>query len=229
MYAFQLLDSLIANNQLSTLSSYITTIWSLLLHRMQEQMKESKTPRYCRLFLHSFSLFAAVYGGVALHDALSLLEKGLVNMVILQIWTHNRSSCATADPQEIKEMVIGATRILCETAVNQDPVAFGSLLKSVIVLLDDTVTAVHDDFEFVDEEADAREFDSAYSKLAYAGVTDVNPTQSIISGPVYFATTLCSFSRSRPGTVGPLMASSLDDKEATTLQALLTKNGLNIE
>jgi exportin-2 (importin alpha re-exporter) len=229
VYAFNLLDSLVANNQLSTLSSYMTTIWSLLLHRMQEQMKESKTPRYCRLFLHTFLLFAAVYGGMALHDALSPLEKGLVSMVILQIWTPNRLSCAAADPQDIKEMIIGATRILCETAVNQDPVAFGSLLKSVIALLDDSAGAVHDDIECFDEEADSREFDSAYSKLAYAGVTDVNPTQAILSGPVYFATTLSSFSRSRPGTVGPLMRSSLDDKEVTVLQALLTKNGLTIE
>lgn len=229
MYAFNLLDSLIANNQLSTLSSYMTTIWSLLLHRMQEQMKETKTPRYCRLFLHSFSLFAAVYGGVALHDALSLLEKGLVSMVILQIWTPNRASCATADPQDIKEMIIGATRILCETAVNQDPVAFGSLLKSVLMLLDDSAGAVHEDVECFDEEADSREFDSAYSKLAYAGVTDVNPTQAILSGPVYFATALSTFSRTRPGTVGPLMRSSLDDKEVAVLQALLSKNGLNIE
>ena len=116
MYAFKLLDSLIGNNQLSTLSAYMTTLWSLLLHRMQEQMKDNKTARYCRLFLHSFSLFAAIHGGVALSDALGALEKGLVNMVILQVWSLNRASCATADPLEIKEMIIGGTRILCETA-----------------------------------------------------------------------------------------------------------------
>jgi hypothetical protein len=43
---------------------------------MQEQMKESKTPKYCKSFLHSFTLFAARYGGPALADAMGALEKG---------------------------------------------------------------------------------------------------------------------------------------------------------
>lgn len=229
MYAFKLLDSLIGNNQLSTLSAYMTTLWSLLLHRMQEQMKDNKTARYCRLFLHSFSLFAAIHGGVALSDALGALEKGLVNMVILQVWSLNRASCATADPLEIKEMIIGGTRILCETADCQNPQTFGSLIKSIVVLLDDSVAEVHEDLEGLNEEADSREFDSAYSKLAYAGVTDIDPTEDIPSGPVYFATALSALARSRPGSIGPLMQSSLEAKEIAVLQSLLSKCGLTIE
>ena len=229
MYAFKLLDALIANNQQASLAAYMTTIWSLLLHRMQEQMKDGKTPRYCRSFLHSFSLFAALYSGDALVKALSALEEGLVNMVIIQIWTHNRDSCATADPLDIKEMVIGGTRILCETSVSTDPTVFGSLLKSLIVLLDDSVGGVHEDTEGLDDEADSREFDSAYSKLAYAGVTDVDPTEEIPSGPIYFAQALSALSRTRPGTVGQVVRTALDVKEQGVLQALLTKCGLTIE
>lgn len=228
-YAFKLLDVLIANNTLSTLSAYMTTIWSLLLHRMQEMMKETKTPRYCRQFIHSFCLFAALFGGAALNDALNLLSKDLVNMVVLQIWTFNRSSCSTADPQDVKEMIVGGTRILCETSVRQDPQAFGSLMKSIVVLLDSSVAAVHEDIEGLDEEADSREFDTAYSRLAYAAVDDVDVTESIPSGPLYFASALSNLSRSQPGTIGSLVRSSLDDKEVAVLQALLSKGGFTIE
>lgn len=170
-----------------------------------------------------------MYGGVALFDALSALEEGLLVMVVTQIWSHNRASCASADPLEVKEMIIGGTRILCETTVAQNPEAFGSLLKSIIALVDDSTTGSHEDIEGFDEEGDPREFDSAYSKLAYAVVVDVNPTEEIPSGPQYFATTLCALSRSRPRSYGPLVQSTLDDKEGIFLQSLLTKFGLTIE
>ena len=76
-------------------------------------------------------------------------------------------------------MIIGGTRILCETADCQNPQTFGSLIKSIVVLLDDSVADAHEDLEGLNEEADSREFDSAYSKLAYAGVTDIDPTEDI--------------------------------------------------
>ena len=192
-------------------------------------MKENKTARYCRMFIHTFSLFAAVYSGEAAHQALSELEPGLPNMVISQIWSINRDSCATADPLEVKEMVIGGVRILCETKVSQDSTVFGSLLKSLVVLLDDSVGGTHEDTEGLDEEANNREFDSAYSKLAYATVTDVDPTVDIPSGPAYFAQTLSAFSRTRPGFVGQIVRTALDEKEVLVLQSLLTKCGLSIE
>lgn len=196
---------------------------------MQEQMKETKTPRYCRLFIHSMSLFAAVYGGDALYKALSALEDGLVKMVILQIWEINRNSCTTADPNEVKEMIIGGTKILCETIINQDPIVYGSLLKSIMILLDDTIGTGHEDTEGLDDETDNREFDTAYSKLAYATIIDANPTEEILSGPVYFAQRISAFSRTRPGFLGQLIPSVLDSKEVVLLQSLLSKNGLSIE
>jgi hypothetical protein len=103
------------------------------------------------------------------------------------------------------------------------------LLESIIALVDDSTTGSHEDIEEFDEEGDPREFDSAYSKLAYAVVVDVNPTEDIPSGPQYFATSLCALSRSRPRSYGPLVQSTLDDKEGIVLQSLLTKFGLTIE
>jgi exportin-2 (importin alpha re-exporter) len=206
------------------------TIWNLLLHRMQELMKDTKTPRYCRSFLHTFSLYAAVHGGAALQDSLGALDPGLVKMVVMQVWSFNRASCASAEALEVKQMVVGGTKVLCETAIANDPDAFCSLLKSVLALLAGAGAKNTEEIEsFLDEDPDSREFDSTYSKLAYAQVVDVDPTASIPSGPVFFVTSLAALTRSRPGSYGPAIRNALDEKEAQALQALLAQSGHTIE
>ena len=63
VYAFALLDALVTHCQLAALAPYMGTVWNLLLHRMQELMKDTKTPRYCRSFVHTLCLYAAIHGG----------------------------------------------------------------------------------------------------------------------------------------------------------------------
>jgi len=68
-----LLDALVTHCPLAALSPYMGTVWNLLLHRMQEMMKDTKTPRYCRSFVHTLCLYAAIHGGqVRLSPWLSL-------------------------------------------------------------------------------------------------------------------------------------------------------------
>jgi exportin-2 (importin alpha re-exporter) len=232
-YAFKLLDSLICNNQLATLSPFLPTIFNLLLHRMQEQMKETKTPKYCRCFLHTIALFASVYGGRALVEAFDGLEKGLIGMIILQVWSVNRANCVSADKVEVKQMIVGGTRLLCETSVAQNPETFSSLLKSILALLGAGVEkgGAGADFseEFLDEEADAREFDSTYSKLAYAQVADVDPTAEIPSVAGYFGSALGALARSAaPGQYTSLIASALDEGEKVVLQGALAQAGVSL-
>jgi exportin-2 (importin alpha re-exporter) len=228
-YAFKLLDSLVSNNQYATLSQFIPTILNLLLHRMQEQMKETKTPKYCRSFLHSMSIFAAVYGGAVLEQAFDGIEKGLINMIILQVWSVNRANCASADKPEVKLMIVGATRILCETSIAKNPDAFGSLLKSIVALLS-AGAGKGGDFneDFLDEEADAREFDSTYSKLAYAHVPDTDPAAEIPSAAAYFASALSSLSRAAAGQYTGIIATALDEQEKGVLQSVVSQAGVSL-
>ena len=232
VYAFKLLDGLISHCQVGVLAPFMGTVWNLLLHRMQELMKDTKTPRYCRSFLHTLCLYAAVYGGASAHEALAAIDSGLLKMVVLQVWTHNRSSCAAADPLEVKQMTVGATRLLCESPIAQDPEAWKSLLKSTVCLVqgENHDRERHEELDgFLDEEADAREFDSAYSKLAFSLVEDMDPTKAIPSAPVYLATSLAGLCRGRPGTYVQLVRESLDEKEGAVLQEALQKAGVSME
>ena len=126
-------------------------------------------------------------------------------------------------------MTVGAARLLCETPLGQDPEAFAALLRSAVALLQgDRASGSggggHDELEsFLDEEADAREFDSTYSKLAFALVEDVDATKDIPSAPAYFAVALAGLSRSRPGQYLSLVQASLDAAEAQALQEVLAK------
>ena len=131
-------------------------------------------------------------------------------------------------------MTVGAARLLCETPLGQDPEAFAALLRSAVALLQgDRASGSgggHDELEsFLDEEADAREFDSTYSKLAFALVEDVDATKDIPSAPAYFAVALAGLSRSRPGQYLSLVQASLDATEAQALQEVLAKAGVAIE
>lgn len=130
-------------------------------------------------------------------------------------------------------MTVGATRLLCESPLGQDPEAFAALLKSAVALLQGGGGAGrggHEELEnFLDEEADAREFDSTYSKLAFALVEDVDATKDIPSAPAYLAAALAGLSRARPGQYRPLLQVSLDAAEAQVLQEVLTKAGVTIE
>jgi len=140
---------------------------------------------------------------------------------------------------EVKQMTVGAARLLCETPLGQDPEAFAALLRSAVALLQgDRASGSggggggggHDELEsFLDEEADAREFDSTYSKLAFALVEDVDATKDIPSAPAYFAVALAGLSRSRPGQYLSLVQASLDAAEAQALQEVLAKAGVAIE
>jgi hypothetical protein len=124
-------------------------------------------------------------------------------------------------------MMIGGTRILCETAVAQDPEIFSSLLKSILALYSDEKLVKVEETDLGDD-IENREFDSAYSKLSYGSVTEIDPTAEISSGSQYFITTLCSLSRTQAG-YAQLIRSAVDANEGVVLQSLMSKFGQKME
>lgn len=196
---------------------------------MQESMKETKTPRYCKLFLHVICVFSAVHGAKLLYDTLEAMTQGLTGMIIMNVWSHNRAACASSDVLELKQFVVGASKLLTESPVTQKPEVWGSLFKSILALVDAGAqkTAEYSG-SFGDEDGaddEAREFDNAYSKLAFASVVTEDPLASITSTPAaYFANILSTFTRSAPGQYTAIIQSALDQREAAALQALLQAN-----
>lgn len=229
-FAFKVLDSLFTSNPIEVLAQYLPTIFNLLLVRMQDQMKaDNKTPRYCRMFIHTMCLFASVYGAQLLYDTLEGLSGGLTAMIITKVWTVNSSACSGCDRSEVKRMVVGATKLLTDTPIRQQPDVWKCLLKFIVVLLSSSSSGgAETDGDGIDEEAEAREFDSTYSRLAYAHVPEPALSPEMVTAPAFFATSLATLSSSMPGQYTPLVQAALSPEEASQLTAILQHSGVGL-
>lgn len=226
---------------------YLATIFQLLLHRLQDAVKDSKVSKYSKLFLHSICVFALSYGGQCLHDQLESQTPGLSGMIVMNIWPFNRDQCAGGSSTDVCQMLIGSTRFLLESTMLQNLPAWKALFQSTISLVDaaeggaDSRASVEEQQQLniaallVDEDsAESREFDGTYSKLAYAHCTLPDPTIAFLSnsGSVnpseYCAKALSAFCLSRPGQILPSIQSALDEKGLACLQALLQKYNVTV-
>jgi exportin-2 (importin alpha re-exporter) len=234
-YAFKLLNAIINCTPLSTLNPYLPTIFGLLLTRLQEHMKDTKTPKYCKSFVHTICFFAAIHGGQNLENTFLSIDPsgGLINTLITEVWSHNSAACVSSDKVDIKHIIIGGTKILCQSNVKQNSIAWGSLIKSIVTLLDVDFNKVGLDLDDnnswgLDDEAADREFDSAYSKLAYAQISDPDGTLHINSASGYFTSSLGELCKQHPGNFIGIIQQSLEHHQLQLLQGLCQQNGVVI-
>jgi len=232
-YSFILLNSIFSNNPIETLSPFLPTIFNLLLMRLQESSKESKVSKYTRCFLHSLCVFCISFPAQVLHDQLETITNGLVSMITLNIWEPNRDNCAAADKTEIRQMLIGGTHLLLQSALVTKQSVWGSLLNTLVALAEaasggGTNLASDDFFLADDEEVGGKEFDSTYSRLAYAQIPTADSTAAIASAPAYFLTMLSQFCAASPGQNINAIQASIDPKFSNALQKLLADNNIRL-
>lgn len=229
MYSFRLLNTLYSCGQHATLAQYLPTIFNLLLTRMQDSVKESKKTRYCRLFLHSLFVFATVFGPQALCDTLETITNGLVGMLMLNILPFNVENLASGDDIEVKQTIVGATRLLVEAPLlQQKPDVWGSVLRSIWPLMGKaTGNKLNTDEFLMDEEAGGLEFDSAYSKLAYATIPPVDccAEVEVTAAPAFFAKRLSAFLNSNAAFAQGIPQVFNDAEQTAALQSFLRQQG----
>jgi hypothetical protein len=232
---------------LSVLSPFLSIIMNLLLRRMQESTKVSKNVRYCKLFIHFSSLFCFVHGATAWYQVMEASTPGLVGMLVLNIFVPNRAAIAASDPYEAKHYILGMSRLLLETPVAQNPEQFSSLLKTIMSLMEvdvairTVVTGIENDGEDdgKDEEAvDTKEFDSVYSKLAFATVSPLDAASVVAAkqggvvisdAPAHFIKSLGAFCQARPGQYVAAIQAALDAKDMNVLQCLCAVNQIALQ
>lgn len=205
---------------------------------MQESVKESKTTKYCRMFLHSLCVFCSVHGCNVITETFESITPGLLSMIVLNIWVPNRVACLSSGDEEVKQMIVGITRLLVENVpvVVQKPEVWCSLLQTVWVLLDQTSsssssTSNDNLFQGGDDDDEAAvvgggggvEFDSAYSKLAYATIPSIDPCVDINSGIVFFTQRFAQFIQNNNQFV-TLISQALEPQAVLNFQALLAKH-----
>ena len=125
-------------------------------------------------------------------------------------------------------IVVGATKLLCGSTINQNPDAWGSLFLSIMSILN--VKRVR--LTIGSEDQEGKDFDAAYSKLKNAQVSDVSINAEILAAPQYFITQLSALCASRPGTyIGVIQGSLGGDTTGAgdRLQELLGQYQLSLQ
>ena len=237
VYAFKLLNQLYLYNSIDILSPYLRTIFDLLLRRMGSQMSATiKTPKICRLFIHSILLFTTIYGSTALINTLTQLSPGLLNELITNVWTPNRELCCQLELSEIQYMIVGGTKLLIDTAMTTDPTQIQLwcvILKNVLPLLE-AKGMQHielDESAFLTEEAEDREFDTKYSKLIYAHIPEHTPTTvstEVNQAKLYFSTSLSTLCHTAPGRFLAVIQQSLGPEEVNILQRVIQQYNVTL-
>ena len=220
--AFRILNALVACYPFNSLAPYAPTIWQLLMTKLQDQ----KNSGYPKLFFHAMAIFALHYGATATFDLLEKVSMGVVKNLILQVWAPLSASIASGDDQELKETLLGGTKLLCETPIAQDPEVFGHLLKALVQLAN--ARAVHHVEVDFGDDVEERGFDTAYSKLAFCQLPEIEHDKAAQQAGLHFVNSLSSLCQRHPGRYVSIISSSLDTNEANFLASALKSAGLSI-
>ena len=246
MYASMVIDAIFTNFGYPEIAQYMPTIFNLLLRSLQETMKSTragaatKVSAVRRLF-HTLSVYSSIYGGNLLVDeGLEKIEGGLVANLVAQVFEPKVSKfTGTCSGMELRRMIVGATRILTESSVIAGNLeTWGKLAKislSIIIAsekkpLTAAATASVSLLSVVEgaDNAESREFDSSYSRLANATMPSVEATPEMQLGENFFLSSIASFCRSRPGTYLSVLQRSLDEEQGRCLSALLNSQKLQL-
>jgi hypothetical protein len=202
------------------------TILTLLFRRMME----NKTPQYTRLFVHSVLHIAGKFGGQYLFGACDSIQPGMTTLIVTKVIEPHIEALSNAGRNKSSRIVVGATKLLCESNVRLDPSTWSILVQSTIALLIAVEAAPVKETTFFEEEdaAESREFDGSFSKLAYAHIPEIALSAEASQASAYFATSLAGLCRTSPGQYSTLLSTCLNQETGGYLQNLLQQSGLSL-
>jgi len=224
--AFSLLRELVSSEAgVAALPQYLPQIIDMQLRRMQDQCKDTKTPRFARLFVGFLGLYSKVWGGAHLMNSLEGAQAGLTSMIITKVWAFNLEQCKAASKGEMKDMILGGTRLLCESGIKDLGVEWLCLVKNILFLTRAVGEAGGGGGEEEEEEEVVVAGDAAFSRLAYAQVGEEDEGGRVDVG-VAFAQGLAGLCTSRPGQYGGALQGGLDEIEKASLGELCVRAGV---
>lgn len=216
------------------MDQYMPMVFQLLLMRMQEH----HTPQYGKLFVHFLCLTSSsVHGPVYVYNALESIQEGMSGLIINQIWSPNTDFFSRSDATCVAQIISGGSLLLCNSPIADDSSLWSTLVAALFGLVKSNpcITGEKGDDLLYDEEAEAREFDNTYSKLAYAHIIDTTGSDDA-SGDVkdfsaaqkLFLEQLAGLCQKRPGVYSGALQSILDDEDKDVLGELLKEAGINL-
>ncbi|KAI8101811.1 hypothetical protein M9434_006876 [Picochlorum sp. BPE23] len=211
-----ILDYLLASMDPSTMQQYLGAIWSIIYQRLQS----AKTLKFCKSFMYTGALFAALRGGDIAGQSMDSVQPGILLMIVQNVW-----SPALAAPGAItseKIALVGSTRLLTESPLLQGSnanAAAASLLQAIAARIAGGTHAPVQSLE--DGGQDVEEFSgysAAYAKLHYASTEEKDWLSNVPDGKVDVAQRLLQYNSQSSGRLAALAAQLPEDKQAPVAQ-----------
>ncbi|KAK3727815.1 hypothetical protein QZH41_008254 [Actinostola sp. cb2023] len=221
---FYLLSSIIEHMHRVALESYMPKIFILLFHRLQN----SKTTKFVKALLEFLSLFAVKNSASTLIDIIDGIQPKLFGMILEK---HYLPDIQKASNMERKVCAVGLTKLLCEPTAtwNRYPQYWGLLMEALIKVFElPNDDSVPDDEHFIEIE-DTPGYQTAYSKLIFAGKNENDPfVGGIPNAKLYLVQSLVTLSQAHPGKVMPRINEKLHQDAIVFLQKYLQEAGVGL-
>jgi hypothetical protein len=156
-------------------------------------------------------------------------------MIITDIWSPQVDYLSQIDSLELNQLIYGGLEFLINSPITLDSNTWIELFKILLHLLNSSSSSSlrkNGGLEALfDDDSESREFDSTYSKLAYAQIIETIPSAlegNISEVRTAFAVKLSQFCKSSPGKYSNLLRSQLPSEEQAILQELLVETGAEI-
>jgi len=221
---FDLLGTIVQKVPMQSLQPHLRDLMQLLLMRLQQ----GKTARYVRICTQFFALFVGLYGAQAYFDLLNSVQPGLGLMLLGQVWLPR---LPTDLPLRIdaKVMVIGLTRLVCETPDLVDDSngkkIWAEMVCQTMVILSSPDAQLGISSNQVDDDLEGEiVYDAAYSRLHFAARSVHDPFPDVKDCGLNFAQALQNLCASQPGKYTSVLAERLNDQKLAASLASLCRN-----
>lgn len=215
-----ILDCLIAAMDPAVMAQYMGAIWSIVYQRLQT----AKTTKFCKSFMSTGALFAALRGGEAAGQSMDSVQPGILLMVVQNVWSPALSAPGVLLSE--KSALIGSTCLLTQAAALQAPgsePASASLLYAISARMVGGSTPVPAEILDDGSGANIEEFvgySAAYAKLFYSMSDEKDWLASVGDAKMDVARRLTEYNNSNNGRLINLARSLDEERQQQVLQVL---------
>jgi hypothetical protein len=208
-------------------------IFQLMLMRLQE----NRSPHLSKHFVHFLCVISSSSHGTDLmYSLLEGIQQGMMTMIIRDIWATNLEVILAGDQIELIQIILGGIQLLVNSPIQDNSEPFLELFKILLQLVNSTTTKKKgkgtEEVLSFEDDSEAREFDSTYSKLAYAQIIEyLDPMTEWEMSEIRktFMERLSELCQRHPGRYLGVFQSALDPEHQQMLQELLQETGVNLQ
>jgi hypothetical protein len=212
----------------------------MILQLMLIRLQENRTPQLSKLFIHFLCVIAySPHGAAYIFNVLESLQSSMTTMIITDIWAPTADVISHADSVEFNQIILGGLQFLVDSPVSDDSRTWIELFKILLHLLSESSASSTsarkpsiDITQLLDDDTESREFDSTYSKLAYAQIIEVLDPVLEGGGPdqmrAKFGEKLSQLCKGSPGKYSNLLRSQLSSEQQQMLQEIIAETGCQI-